>query len=803
MIIAHSGLDSDVDFQAMNAELREGSTLVGASVPRGAAGRLVAGRGRYVDDLRWPNVAHGALLRSPYAHADLRITDTEKARRAPDVVAVIDGAAMATVCRPWTTSLAMLPQHRSMPQPPLAIDRVVYQGQPVAIVIARSRAAAEDAVAMIDVEWTERPATARWRDALLHAAVPIHHELGSNLAFAHSIEFGDAATAFANAHRVIKCTLRFPRLTGVSLEPRSMVADFDRAQRRLTVHASTQVPHQLRATLAAQLDLNENDVRVLVTDVGGGFGVKLHGYDDELAVAGAAVLLGRPVKWVCDRLEAFVSDVHAREHEVAAEIAVASDGGLLGLRFDGVVEVGAFSIYPRSSVLEGMHAIGVTAAPYDLPAYSAKLRVVYENKVNTGSYRGVGQPIACGVTEHLIDAAAHALGIDPAAMREHTLRRGAPIGGKTAGGQEIDALSQHACLTRLLALMSYDELRREQAIERDRGRYLGIGLAAFLEQTSPGPGFYGANNVAISAADGCMLRIEPDGSFTCVTTTMDQGQGVETGLTQLIASALSVPASAIRIVNGDTAVTAVGGGTFASRGLTLGGEAALRAAKLMRDRLVNAGAALLECEPSVLTLARGAIRDAAGSRVLPLADLARVLHFQQYRIPRGVEAQPVVVAHYVPERPYYFANGVQASLVSVDIETGFIRLLKHWIVEDCGRIVNPLLVDEQLRGGIVQGIGAALFEELRYDERGQLTNASMMDYLVPMAFEMPDIVVAHIETPVAGTLFGGKGVGEAGTIGAGAAVANAVNDALVPFGCVLTTQPFTPERVLQGLGKVR
>jgi aerobic carbon-monoxide dehydrogenase large subunit len=779
---------------------KEESSLIGASLPRGAARRLVTGRGRYVDDLRWPNLLHVAFVRSPYACAEFNIVDTQAAGRA--AVAVIDGAKVATVCRPWTTRLATLPKHVSAPQSPLAIGRTVYQGQPVALVVAHSRAAAEDAAHLIDIEWRERPAVARWRHALAEGASPIHPEHSSNLAFAHATEFGDTANALGMAHRIIKRTLRFPRLTGVSLEPRSIAAEFDPTQRRLTVHASTQVPHQLRAMLAAHLQLLESDVRVLVPDVGGGFGVKLHAYDDELAVISTALLLGRPVKWVCDRLEAFASDVHAREHEVTAEIAVAADGTLLGLRFDGVVEAGAYSIYPRSSVLEGMHAIGVTAAPYDLPAYSATLRVVYENKVNTGSYRGVGQPIACGVTEHMIDAAASALGLDPAVMRERTLRRGAPSGGKTAGGQEIDALSQHGCLARLLALMDYGGLRRHQAKERQQGRYLGIGLAAFLEQTSPGPGFYGANNVSISAADGCVLRIEPDGTFTCVTTTLDQGQGVETGLTQLIASALAVSMSAVRIVTGDTAVSAVGGGTFASRGLTLGGEAALRAAMLMRDRLLGVAAALWQSEATELSLTGGEIRESQGPRKMPLAELARVLHFQQYKIPRGIEAQPIVVAHYVPERPYYFANGVQASLVSVDVDTGFIHLLKHWIVEDCGRIINPLLVDEQLRGGIVQGIGAALFEELCYDERGQLTNASMMDYLVPMAYEMPDIVVDHIETPVVGTLFGGKGVGEAGTIGAGAAVANAINDALSPFNCVLTDQPFTPERVLRALGKV-
>ncbi len=777
------------------------TSLIGASLPRSAARRLVVGRGRYLDDLRWPNLLHAAFVRSPYAHADFKILDTTRAARA--AVAVIDAARIAGICLPWTTRLATWRQHVSAPQPPLAISRAVYQGQPIALVIASSRAAAEDAALMIEVEWSERLSVARWRDALAEGASPIHPALQSNLAFAHAIETGDAATAFSTAHRVVKRTLRFPRLTGVSLEPRAVAAEFDPTARRLTVHASTQVPHQLRAMLAAQLRLNESDIRVVVPDVGGGFGVKLHAYDDELAVISAAVLLGRPVKWVCDRLEAFTSDVHAREHEVTAEIAVAADGALLGLRVDVVAEAGAYSIHPRSSVLEGMQAIGMTAAAYDLPAYAAKLRVAYENKVNTGSYRGVGQPIACGVTEHMIDAAAGALGLDPAVLRERTLRRGAPIGGKTAGGQEIDALSQHGCLARLLKLMDYDGLRRRQVTERLQGRYLGIGLAAFLEQTSPGTGFYGTNNVSISAADGCVLRIEPDGSFTCVTSSLDQGQGVETGLTQLLASALSVPMSAVRIVTGDTAVSAVGGGTFASRGLTLGGEAVLRAAQLMRDRLTGVAAVLWECKPAAVKLVGGELRETEGPRKMPLVELARVLHFQQYKVPRGIDVQPMVIAHYVPERPYYFANGVQASLVSIDIETGFIRLLKHWIVEDCGRIINPLLVDEQLRGGIVQGIGAALFEELRYDERGQLTNASMMDYLVPMAFEMPDIIVDHIETPVVGTLLGGKGVGEAGTVGAGAAVANAVNDALTPFGCVLTEQPFTPERVLQGLGRIR
>ncbi len=461
-----------------------------------------------------------------------------------------------------------------------------------------------------------------------------------------------------------------------------------------------------------------------------------------------------------------------------------------------------------------MHAITMAGAPYDVPAYAAHLRVLYQNKPNTGSYRGVGQPIACGATEQLIDAAARALAIDPAQIRRRNLRSGAPASGKTVSGLEMEALSQHECLDRLLVLMNYEALRSEQANARRAGRHLGIGLSAFLEQTAPGPGFYGAANVPISAADGCIVRLEPDGSVSCVVSTLDQGQGNETALMQLVASALAIPLSAVRIVGADTGATPVGGGTFASRGMSIGGEATLRAVNLMRERLRAVAGALLGVDAASIEFEQGAIRsrgNVAGelqgaaqgaAQALTLAELAHVMHFQPYRLPKGLNAEPMVVAHWVPERPYMFANGVQGALVEVDVETGFIRLLKHWIVEDCGRVINPLLVDEQLRGGIVQGIGAALFEELRYDAHGQLLNASMADDLVPMAFELPDIVIDHIETPVAGTLFGGKGVGEAGTVGAAAAVVNAVNDALAPLHCVITDQPMTPERVLRALGKV-
>jgi carbon-monoxide dehydrogenase large subunit len=426
--------------------------------------------------------------------------------------------------------------------------------------------------------------------------------------------------------------------------------------------------------------------------------------------------------------------------------------------------------------------------------------VAFQNKAPVGAYRGVGQPVACSVTEHLIDAAAAAFGIDPAEMRRRNYRNPALHGSSTVNGMDFGPSSHAACLERLLQLMDYHGLREQQRSARANGRHLGIGLAAFIETTAPGPAFYGASGAPVVAHDGCMLRLEPGGAVTCVSSSSDQGQGIDTALQQLIGDALALPVSAVRIVRGDTLTTPVGGGTWASRGLTVGGEAALAAARMLRERLATVAAAVLGTTPDKLTL------DAAGFHVgeccIALSELAALLHYRQHEMPAGVAIDSACVAYAIPTRPYLAANGIQASLLEVDPDTGFIRLIKHWVVEDCGRIINPLLADEQLRGGVVQGLGAALFEECLYDAHGQMQNASMAEYLVPMAAEMPDIVVAHVETPVTGTLLGAKGIGEAGTIGAAAAVANAVNDALAPFGCRVDQQPFTPERVLQALGRV-
>jgi carbon-monoxide dehydrogenase large subunit len=450
-----------------------------------------------------------------------------------------------------------------------------------------------------------------------------------------------------------------------------------------------------------------------------------------------------------------------------------------------------------------MRAVTAVGGPYSARAHSAKLRIAFQNKPPVGSYRGVGQPIACAVTEMLVDAAARQLQRDPAEFRRENYRSAIDMGNRTPGGLETGGeLSFVECLEKLLKLMDYAELRRAQQTARREGRYLGIGLATFLENSASGPMLYGGAGIPIAGSDGCSIRLEPSGALTCVTSSQFQGQGLETALAQVIADIVGVPMEMVSIINGDTSVTPVGGGSWASRGMTIGGSAAHKAATAMRDRILEIAAVMLQHSKADLEIRNRAVLVRGSGASLPLSEIGFTLHYRQHLLPPNLEADPVVTRHFASGRPYYLSNGIQGSMVEVDVLTGFIRPLRHWVVEDCGRVINPMLVDEQLRGGIVQGIGAALYEELHYDEEAQLLNASMADYLVPMAAEMPDIEIDHVETLVDDNPIGTKGVGEAGLIGASAAVGNAVNDALSPLGCELTQFPMTPLRVLRALKKV-
>ena len=779
------------------------SGYIGKSIPRANAKRLLQGRGTYTDDVRLPRLAHVVFFRSPHAHARIGKLDFGRAKEMPGVIAVVDGRTLAPFCKPWVAVLGHLKGIKSPPQHAIAIGRACWQGEAVAAVVAETRAQAEDAAERIEAEWEALPAVIEMEDALAGRRV-IHPDLGDNICFKRELDTGGVDAAFAKADLVVEETYEFSRHTGVTLEPRSILADYNAAEHALTAYHSTQAPHMMQDIFSRHLDIPEGNVRVIAKDVGGSFGIKVHVYADEMATAALSVMLRRPVKFIADRLESFLSDIHAREHRAKVRLACTKAGEILAFDLDDLTAIGPYSVYPRTSGIEGNQVVNLTGGPYKHQQYRAKLNVVFTNKNVTCQYRAVGHPIAVAITEGIVDIAAAKLGMDPAEFRRRNLIPDDAYPYTFPSGIKFEKLSHHQALDKLLALMDYKKLRAEQAALRSRGVHRGIGLAAMIEVTNPSPAFYGVGGARISAQDGATLRFEPTGMVTCMVSVTEQGQGTEAVFAQIAATALGVTMDRVRVVTGDTGITPYGGGTWASRGAGIGGEAVLQAGKELRSRILDVAAAILNTDKSELDVSGNEIVNKRSREPrLELPELGRVAYFRPDTLPMDFQSELMVTRHYTP-RGYGFAftNGIQASLVEVDTETGFVKLIKHWCVEDCGTVINPMLVDEQVRGGIVQGLGAAFFEHCVYSPEGQLLNGNLADYLVPMAGEMPDIVVGHVSTPTRTSELGAKGAGEAGTAGAPGAVMNAVNDALAPFGARVTTQPITPERILKALGKV-
>ena len=777
---------------------------IGRSIPRANAKRLLQGRGTYTDDLKFPRLAHVVFFRSPHAHAKIIKLNFDEARKQPGVIAIFDGRAIAEYCTPWVAVLGHLKGIKSAPQHAVAIDRACWQGEAVAAIVAETRVQAEDALALIEADWEPLPVLVDMEQALAPGTPPIHAELGDNLCFHRELDTGGVDDAFARADVVVEETFHFGRHTGVCLEGRVIVADYNAAEHTLTAYQATQAPHMMQDIFSKHLGIPEGQVRVVSKDVGGSFGIKVHVYPDEMATAALSVMLRRPVKFYADRMESFLTDIHAREHRVKVRLAATKAGEILAFEIDDLTAIGPYSVYPRTSGIEGNQVVNLTGGPYAHKQYRARLDVVFTNKNVTCQYRAVGHPIAVAVTEGIVDKAARALNMDPALFRRKNLIADDAYPTTSASGMKFEALSHHQCLDKLLALMDYDKLRAEQAELRKQGIYRGIGLAAMIEVTNPSPAFYGVGGARISAQDGATLRLEPSGMLTVIVSVTEQGQGTEAVFAQIAATVVGVSIDKVRVVTGDTQITPYGGGTWASRGAGIGGEAVLQSGKALRSNILDIAAAMLAVDKATLDLRMNEVYDkVSGETRMSLSEVGRVGYFRPDTLPMTFQSELTVTRHYTPRAyGFTFTNGIQASLVEVDTETGFVKLLKHWAVEDCGTVLNPMLVDEQMRGGIVQGIGAALFEECKYDAYGQMQNATMADYLVPMAGEMPDMVIAHVETPTKTSELGAKGAGEAGTAGAPAAVMNAINDALAPFNATVNVQPCTPERVLMALGLV-
>ncbi|MDX3904701.1 MAG: xanthine dehydrogenase family protein molybdopterin-binding subunit [Pigmentiphaga sp.] len=774
---------------------------MGGAVPPPRNRRLLAGRGRYVADLPFLACLHAAFVRCPVGHARIVRIDTEAARAMPGVEAVFTGADIAAVCRGYRGATAAFPALRAPVQYPLAIEKAMWNGEPVAMIVADSRARAEDACARVIVEWEELPALTDPRAAL--TAPAIHAGLPDNLVLHLDQRSGEVESAFAGAAHVVECEFGFNRHTGVPMETRGVVAEFEPSERRLTVHLSHQCPHQMQQEFAQLLGLDAHRIRVVCPDVGGAFGVKQQLYGDELAVCAASVLLGRPVRFIADRAESMLSDIQAREHQVKGRLAVDGEGCLLAFDVQDLYAIGPYSQYPRSSLGEPRAIMGLCGAPYRFDAFAASSDIVFQNKVMAGHYRGVGHPLACAVTEALVDEAARACGIGPVEIRRRNFLRPGDFPYVAPTGTRFERLAFSQSLEALERAVDLPALHAEIAQAREEGRIQGLGIAAFVEQTSRGPWFYGQGEQAVSSRDGCTLRLEPSGAFRCISSVTEQGQGTEMGVRQVVADALGVELDRVEVMTGDTAATAHGGGTWGSRGMAIGGQAAWEAAAILRREILQLAAIALHTDADALSIRGGDIvgREDGAPR-LALRALAEAAHYRPYEF-GGVQPQLVASATYGPlTQPYRCGTGIQLSRIEVDADTGQIRLLRHVVVHEAGRIVNPLLVDGQIRGGVAQGLGAALMEECAYDERGRALASSLSSYPMPMAIDLPDIELVHAESPpLTDDGLGIVGVGEAGTVGAAAALMNALNDALAAAGrgrvyCL----PLTPERVLRALG---
>src|SRR5262245_39877799 len=601
---------------------------IGESVPRPNAQRLLQGRGAFTDDLRFPRLAHVAFFRSPYAHALIKKLDFSKALTQPGVIGVFDGRAVAEYCKPWVAVLAHLKGIKSPPQHALAIDRACWQGEACAAVVAESRTQAEDAVQLIEAEWEELPVVVEMEESLKNTKT-IHHDLGDNICFKREHDTGGVDEAFARADVVVEDTFHFGRHTGVCVEGRAILADYNAAEHSLTVYHATQAPHMMQDIFSRHLGIPEANVRVIAKDIGGSFGIKVHVYADEMATAALSVMLRRPVKFLADRLESFLSDIHAREHRVKVRLECPKPGEIPAFDLDDLTGIGPYSVYPRTSGIEGNQVVNLTGGPYRHQKYRARMNVVFTNKNVTCQYRAVGHPIAVALTEAIVDLAAAKLGMDPAEFRRRNLIPDDAYPYSFPSGIKFEKLSHHKVLERLLEMMNYKELRAEQARLRKQGVHRGIGLAAMIEVTNPSPAFYGVGGARISAQDGATLRFEPTGGVTCLVSVTEQGQGTEAVFQQIAATAVGVSMDRVRVVTGDTGITPYGGGTWASRGAGIGGEAVLQSGKELKSRILDVAAAILKTDKAELDIVDNeVVSKQSGEPRLELKEVGRVAYFR-------------------------------------------------------------------------------------------------------------------------------------------------------------------------------
>jgi aerobic carbon-monoxide dehydrogenase large subunit len=769
---------------------------VGARIPRNEDPLLLQGRGLFVDDVRLPGTAHAAVLRSPHAHARILRIDTERARTAPGVLAVYTHADLGALGGPLPKLIPhpALVHHKT--QYALAPDTVRYAGEPVAFAVAESRYAAEDALDLITVDYDPLPPAATLEGAVAPAAPLVHEDIGTNIAARYTQRVGNVEQAFAAAPHRFREKLVIDRGASCPMETRGVVASWDARTGRLEVWDSTQAPIPIRNGLAAMFGLFQENVRVVAPDVGGGFGPKIMMfYPEEILVPLAAMRLGRPVKWIEDRRENFVATNQEREQIHDAEIAVDADGRILGVRTVFLYDAGAYIPY---GLIVPIVASTTLPGPYRVPNYHCEFTAVFTNKTTVSPYRGAGRPHGVFVMERLLDRVARELGVDRAEVRRRNFIRpeefpydvgliyqdNAPL--------RYDSGNYPACLDRALEVIRYAEWPARQRAYRAQGRYLGLGVACYVEGTGIGP------------YEGCRITVEPSGKVFVATGVGTQGQGHMTSFAQIAADALGVTPRDVAVHTGDTGLFSWGTGTFASRAATVAGSAVALAAQAVREKARVVAARLLEAPAEEIELEEGRVFvRGVPARSLTLGEVALAANPLRFAMPPEWEGPGLEAIRYFTPAQGTFSNGVHACVVEVDPETGMLTVQRYVVVHDCGRVINPLILDGQIHGGVAQGLGGVFWEKLAYDGQAQPLSTTFMDYLLPTSAEVPPFEVEHLETPSPLNPLGVKGAGEAGVIPVAAAAAQAIEDALAPLGVRIAEMPLSPNRLRQLISEAR
>jgi carbon-monoxide dehydrogenase large subunit len=758
--------------------------LVGKGIRRREDPRLITGTAVYLDDIKMPGLTHAVFVRSPHAAARIKSVNAKPALDLPGVIAVFTGADIKGLgAVPCAASLPGLrvPFHHLLAQ-----DRVYFTGHPVAVVVATDRYIARDAADLVEVDYEATAAVADPEKALAAGAPAVHPEWPDNVAFNFHQGGGDIDAAFRDAEVVVKQRITSQRLIPTALETRGVLADWRAGEKSLTLYSSTQIPHLMRTMVAGILGMPENKLRVITPEVGGGFGSKLNVYAEEALMAFIAMKINKPVKWVESRRENFQCTIHGRGHVDYFELAAKRDGTMLGLKLKLIQDLGAYHqlLTPAIPTLSVLMMPGL----YKFQNIAADIVGVFTNAVPTDAYRGAGRPEATHGIERMVDILAAEVKMDPVEIRLKNFVGNDEFPFATATGLSYDSGNYSAPLKLALKEVNYESVRREQAEARKKGRLMGIGISTYGEICAMGP------SAALPAGgwESATVKIEPTGKVTVMTGASPHGQGEETTFAQIAADELGVDIDDVLVIHGDTAVVQYGIGTFGSRGTAVGGAALFEALQVLKAKVRKFGAMLLDDAKSVTLVGGECVDDATGKSVKFTEIAAAAYHAK--KLPPNTE--PGLVATHFWEPPNFtFPFGSHIVVTEVDRDTGEIAIRRYIAVDDCGRIINPLLVAGQIHGGVAQGLGQALWEQAVYDDSGQLITGELTDYAVPKAHFMPWIESSHTETPSPVNPLGVKGVGEAGTIGCSPAVVNSVVDALSPLGVRHIDMPLTPEKI--------